>query len=293
MGGISGGQQTGHQRLFGVSPSTSEYRYAGLEAFNEVLDSEYWAFEEDRTGQKSEFLIFSHFDEHTFLADRSYPSNQSDRLSRSYSEYITASSLLLVIMTTEAHEQAHEALNDMIIRKLVQMGGLDLQLQMISQAEKESNGRKKKADKSYRPRELPDGRSNYWPSVTVEVAYTENRGKLDEDARWWLRESKGDVTTSITIAVDTNKRDIIIKGWELIARPTRQDPHKRVPEVVQRVIISQTKAQNPARVTGHPFTLSFDQLFLRSAGPGAGDIVLDEGDLETMAALVWQAHRRV
>ncbi|ODM19623.1 hypothetical protein SI65_04608 [Aspergillus cristatus] len=71
-------------------------------------------------------------------------------------------------MKTEAHEQAHEALHDMSVRKFVLMNGLDFQLHMTGQAQKEHNGRKKKADQSYRPKTLPKDRSDYWYSVLIE-----------------------------------------------------------------------------------------------------------------------------
>lgn len=98
-------------------------------------------------------------------------------------------------MTTEAHEQVHEALHDMLVRKFVLMNGLDLQLHMTGQAEKESNGRRKKADQSYRPKPLPSNRSDYWYSVLIESAYSEKGSKLADNARWWLIESAGDVKT--------------------------------------------------------------------------------------------------
>ncbi|OJJ88610.1 uncharacterized protein ASPGLDRAFT_31737 [Aspergillus glaucus CBS 516.65] len=79
-------------------------------------------------------------------------------------------------MTTEAHEKVHEALHDMFVRKFVLMNGLDLQLHMTGQAEKESNGRRKKADQSYRPKPLPANRS------MVEDIYKPSK-RLPQNAR--------------------------------------------------------------------------------------------------------------
>lgn len=190
---VKAARQCGHQRLFCVSPTTSEYQYPGQKGFCEVLNSEYHALERDKTGNKSQYIIFFDTNEQIFLKDFAYSSNK--RFYNSYADYIPALSLLLIRMTTEAHEQVHEALHDMFVRKFVLMNGLDLQLHMTGQAEKESNGRRKKADQSYRPKPLPSNRSGYWYSVLIESAYSEKGSKLADNARWWLIESAGDVKT--------------------------------------------------------------------------------------------------
>lgn len=209
-----------------------------------------------------------------------------------YITHTLSISQIFIYFFTEAHEQAHESLNRMITRKFAFMNNLDLKLHMTGQAEKESNGRKKKADKSYRPETLPDGRSNYWHFVLVEAAYSEKGSKLADDAQWWLIESAGDVKTVMTIAVYQTTREIIIEIWGLVSRPTRQEKNKLVPDVTQRIMVTQN-SDDEIRVKGSPLTIPFNHFFLRDKGAGEGDLVLDEDDLKTVATSVWEVHSNV
>lgn len=195
-------------------------------------------------------------------------------------------------MITEAHEQAHEALHDMFVRKFVLMNRLDLQLHMTGQTEKESNGRRKKADQSYRPMTLPANRSDYWYSVLIESAYSEKWSKLADDARWWLVESAGDVKTAVTIAVHQTTKEITIETWELVSRPTRQDKSKRVPDVTQRIVVSQN-TDKKIRVRRDALTVPFEHFFLRNVGADESDIILDKTDLTIVASSVWEVHSNV
>lgn len=283
-------RQDGHQRLFCVSSFTSEYQYCGKKGFCEILDREYHAFERDKSGNKSQYIIFFDIDEQTFLED--FAESSRNQVYHPYFEYIPNLHLLLIKIVTEAHEQAHESLNRMITRKFAFMNNLDLKLHMTGQAEKESNGRKKKADKSYRPETLPGGRSNYWHSVLVEAAYSEKGSKLADDARWWLIESAGDVKTVMTIAVYQTTREIIIEIWGLVSRPTRQEKNKRVPDVTQRIVVTQN-SDDEIRVKGSPLTIPFNHFFLRDKGAGEDDLVLGEDDLKTVATSVWEVHSNV
>lgn len=282
-------RQNDHQRLFCVSSTTGEYRYCGKTSFCEVLDNEYHALERNKSGNQSQYIIFFDIDEQTFLED--FADSSRKQVYHPYFEYIPNLHLLLIKMVTEVHEQAHKSLNRMIIRKFAFMNNLDLQLHMTGQAEKGSNGRKKKADKSYRPETLPDGCSNYWYSVLIEAAYPEKRSKLANDARWWLIESAGDVKTVVTIAVHQTTKEITIEAWRLVSRPTKQEKNKRVPDVTQRVVVTQNSDE--IRVKGGPLTIPIYHFFLRDKGAGEGDLFLDEDDLKIVATSVWEVHSNV
>lgn len=288
---VKAGRHNSYQQLFHVSPSTSEYQYCGEQHFLKVLDSEYPAFVEGMTGHRSQFIIFSNVDEQTFSETFSGPCEKL--FSSSFYEYIPDLALLLVRMTTAAHEQAHNALNTLINRKLVLMNGLDLELQVMGQVAITSNGRTKHADQTYRPKDLPQTGSDLWPTVVILARYSQPRTKLADDTRWWLFEAGGDVKTALNITVHQKKREVTIEKWELIPRGTRQDANKKVAEITQRAVISQKTVNDPIRVTGCPLTLPFEHFFLRPANPGEGDIVLDKSDMETIAILVWNVHSNV
>lgn len=281
MAAKAGGKNS-HQQLFHVSPATSEYQYCGEQHFLEVFDSEYHAFEEDTTGRRSQFFILSNVDEKTF--SETFLSLDPDKriFNNSSFEYISNFSLLLVKMKTAAHEQAHEAIHNLIIEKFTLMNLLNRQLQMMGQVSITSNGRTKETDKTYRPRYLPQDRSTLWPTVIIESGFSENKAKLADDARWWLSQAGGDVKAALTISVNKNKKEITVEKWELIPRPTRNDENMKFPEVTGHIFISQQK-DGPIDVTGHPLTLPFEHFFLRPANPGEGDIILDKSDMEILA----------
>jgi hypothetical protein len=290
---VRAGRQNRYQQLFHVSSATREYQYCGEPDFLKVLDSEYHALEEGRTGCRSQYIIISNVDEQTFSETFSSPDLCKKLFTCSFFEYIPDLALLLVRMTTAAHEQAYNALHSMIIRKCAFMNGLDLGLQVMGEVAITSNGRTKKADQTYRPIVLPQLRSDHWPTVVIQCAYSQPRSKLADDARWWLLEAGGDVKTALTIFVHQTRREVVIEKWELIPRETRQNQNKKVPEITRRAVMSQKTDNDPIRVTGYPLTLPFEHFFLRPANPGEGDIVLDESDLKTIAKLIWNVHSKV
>jgi hypothetical protein len=58
----------------------------------------------------------------------------------------------------------------------------------------------KKADISWRPQEMPNGRSN-WPTFVGEVAWSECRTKFQEDMKFWLDDPDRFVNFAISISV--------------------------------------------------------------------------------------------
>lgn len=90
-------------------------------------------FTQDGTGKGSQYIIWSRINEQTFLQD--FFDSSDTRFTRLYAEYIPASELLLVKMTTKVLEQAYQGVDHMIMRKLIPMNNVDLQLQKTGHAE--------------------------------------------------------------------------------------------------------------------------------------------------------------
>ncbi|KAI9930525.1 hypothetical protein ASPWEDRAFT_27045 [Aspergillus wentii DTO 134E9] len=288
-------KKTSSQLLFGVPLTTSEYEYQGKEHFSNIFKKEYHNLLEKEQKPDSEstsqFIIFSNISEEAFRNDFF---NSPDRLfSHTPETYIASFKLLLVKMTTQAHEYAHGLFDKLINRKFNAMNDLDLRLGPGGQTEITSGSRSKKADHSYFPLDLPPNRDGKWPTVAIESGYSESKSKLAGDARWWLTESGGDVKTVLTVSVHQTKREIVVKRWGLMNRPTRTDTDKLVPEVVQKVVISQLTNNHPVRVTNAPLTIPFKDFFLRTANQGEEDIVFSEENLEYIADTVWKVHKKV
>ncbi|RMJ24953.1 hypothetical protein PHISP_04189 [Aspergillus sp. HF37] len=200
-------------RIFHVPPNTSEYQYRGRKHFRNVLGSENRLLE-DKDGKRSQFIIFSNINEQTFEKVFADPSDAT--FARLYSSYIPGFGLLLVKMVTQVHEQAHKELATTIMFKLHEMNNLDRELQKIGRAEFGTNSRRKKADASFRPVQLPASRSDKWPTMIIEAGYSgSSKDTLDAGARWWLKESERDVKIALTILVSRTRREIVIDDWEI------------------------------------------------------------------------------
>ena len=91
-----------------------------------------------------------------------------------------------------------------------------------------------------------------------------------EDARWWLTESRGDVKNTLTVSIHQTERAVVIDSWEWVGR---QDGNQHV-----------------AHVACAPFTIPFQDLFLRkpAAGSREEDLVFDVEELKYMAYMIWQ-----
>ena len=278
-----------NHHVFSVPPTTSEYQYQGRKHFTNPLHYEYHRFlNNDIPEPKSQFIIFSHLNKQSFLDD--FANSNDIQFSHSYNSYIYPLGLLLVKLTTEADEEAHGVLDKLIISKLTLMDNRQLDLHSLRKAAKTSNSRSQRPDTAYRPVDLPAGRSDKWPSTVIETGYSEGKSKLAEDARWWLTESRGDVKNVLTVSVHQTKKEIVIESWGWSGRPTRAESARRVPEVKQRVVITQSINQPVAHVAGAPLTIPFEDLFLRQPVPSSReeDLVFNLQELKYMAYMIWQ-----
>ncbi|CAG8150028.1 unnamed protein product [Penicillium nalgiovense] len=72
-------------------------------------------------------------------------------------------------------------------------------------------------DSSWTPRDLPSGRSRKWPTLVLEVSYSQTRAYLKEAMQFWLDEPESDVKVAISITVSDRK--ILLERW--VRRPNR------------------------------------------------------------------------
>ncbi|GIK07793.1 hypothetical protein Aspvir_003462 [Aspergillus viridinutans] len=272
------------RRAVGVSRTTSEYPYQGIQHFRDII------YRENAAESKHPYVIFSNINEQTFMRDFS----ESREQNHLYSDYFPQLQILLAKRPpTRATEQARNGINNAIVVKrlgFMDRYHLDDQLRTLGRADVITPERIKPPDMSYLPVRVPAGRSDCWPSVVFQCAYSDSNGKLASDARWWLNASGGEVKTVLAITVWRKSKGMTFETWELISRPTRGDIERKVPEVVQKVVVSKEKSDDaPVRITGAPLVLGFEELFLRPADEqkGEGDIVIDGDELAMVAEHVW------
>ncbi|KAJ5286500.1 hypothetical protein N7524_001806 [Penicillium chrysogenum] len=122
------------------------------------------------------------------------------------------------------------------------------------------------------------GRSNDWPSVVLEVAFSESRDKLQSDITYWLRASGGDVKMVITLQINQYSLNITIEDWG-----TQGD--NSVNHLYQTVQISRKGSE--ITTTGSCLVIEFEKLFLRPPiEPRERNIQIGDGELQSLAKKV-------
>ena len=150
-------------------------------------------------------------------------------------------------------------------------------MEAIGAAEVQGTTRCRAPDASYLPRSLPTNRSAKWPSLVLEVGYSESASKLRNEASWWLSESQGDVRAVITLKVFRNHR-MHLEMWQF-----RDGAAWPRPIMTQEVTVTKNASGYSASAR---MVIRFEDLFLRApAGNGERDIVFDHDDLEGLAQL--------
>jgi hypothetical protein len=264
--------------LEGLPPTTHTYPYTGPEEFLDTLTEEYGLWQSNTSN--SEYVVFTNVNEKTFNQDFV---NSDDNLLASWDSYCASSQVLVAKMHSKTHEDAVFNLTILTADKLGPMG-LKHALQRTGRHGIREGDRAKEPDNGFYPRRLPQGRTNKWPSIALEVAYSESESKLAKDVEWWLTQSSGDVKATISFSINKTSKEIVLEEWELVEADTGKEARSQ-----QRVTIVQPAGQDAITVTSAPFTIRFESLMLRSAERSEEkDIDLTEDDLKLLAQLVWQ-----
>ncbi|KAK2809063.1 hypothetical protein FQN50_004116 [Emmonsiellopsis sp. PD_5] len=207
-------------------------------------------------------------------------------VSRSRLAYDAVSNVLLVRLVSRPHEEATQRIDLRIIEEVSSMRLRD-ELHYFGASPVYAGGSGKQPDGSYLPRTLPRGRTDTWPSIIIETAYSESAVKLRADAAWWLLASDGDVRLVITVHVSPQRRRIVTERWESELADNSRGGRSRRPQLLQSSIVER---QNNLPVASGPLTIPFDRLFLRSpVPPQEHDLVYSPTELETIAHVIWES----
>ncbi|KXG52013.1 uncharacterized protein PGRI_082970 [Penicillium griseofulvum] len=142
-----------------------------------------------------------------------------------------------------------------------------------------TTGKTKRPDCSWVPAHT--GLSTHYPSIIVEVAWTETRKKLENDMQWWLTKTDGQVNVVLSVTVQRRGK-IIVEEWGIKRNSV-------VP--VQTMQIVRKPASNDQKVEGH-LSLNFEDIHRRQKTQGNTDFVLTPDGLERMAKGIWIAQDR-
>lgn len=271
--------------LASLPSTTKSYPYKGLE--------DLWSHVEERQREEGPaemrggYALFTGVDESSFHYD--FELSESKSTSRLLDSYFPQSQILLVAMgMTGEHEMGHMNLASALLVKLSGMGGANLALKFTATKEYQTPTRTKRADQSFKPIDLPQDRSGFWPSLVMESGWSESKSKLQDDASWFLTESAGDVKVALTISIHQTMPEIVINKWEPEAAPTSTRSRVR-PILAQQIVISKNKGQptSTAIIEGATLVISFEDLFLRPPGRGEGNIEFTHKDLRDIAYPIW------
>ncbi|KAK2839319.1 hypothetical protein FQN49_006257 [Arthroderma sp. PD_2] len=262
--------------LAGLPQDTNEYRYLGLEDAEMIVNREYSRFLEEN---KNQFVLFTH------VPQSEVDKIDSNRLGRL--DYHRSVQILIVNMPSLPHEEALSIFGNLVAFKAKDMR-VERLISYRGAATTKTVERDKQADTSWAPRWPPSGRSRQWPTVALEVAYSESREKVKNDVAWWLYGSNGDVLMAISIDIKRPSGNIYITSWERGLMPTRNHPHPD-PKVVDEVKVFRGKNGQPARVEGVDLVIPFQDMLLRPANPsqGEGDFTFTHAELLQLAEAVW------
>ncbi|PGH23019.1 hypothetical protein AJ80_02934 [Polytolypa hystricis UAMH7299] len=185
----------------------------------------------------------------------------------------------------------------MAIHVLAKEMGVERRISMRGRTITETPDREKSADYSWAPAYEPGSMRRVWPTVTLEVGYSEMRPKLEQDIAWWINRSGGQVRHGFIIDINRGSHNIYISSWEL-ARPydtrsgrvsTRANGSLPPPRRLQRVKLVPGRNGQPPVVEGGDLRLPFRNLALRDPGPNEGDFIFTRDILWDIAEPVWAA----
>jgi hypothetical protein len=263
--------------------STIEYEYRGKTRFWDTIDAELNLFMNDKVGARSQYVIFSHLDEHEFLK------NIDSESFKYFDSYDAHSQILLIKMPTTAHEQISRKFASGLIIKLSRMkDGIQDELHEMGSADVDLTSQRKQPDQSFRPATLPPSRSDKFPTMIIEAAFSESKPKLRSNAKLWLVESKGDVKIALLMSTSKTRKEVTFESWQTTGKATRNDPEKIVAELKQTVTVEEQGGH--ARASGK-LTIPFEDLFLRGAVLPEEDIVFTERDFVKIASQVWTVQK--
>lgn len=159
------------------------YPYRGRQQFLVDFEAERHRHRTDTSGHVSEWFLLTGVDNHIFQREFIDPVDQNTPWT-SWNSYDAHLQWLLVRMTkSPAHETASMTFHS-IFMEAVEPIGLKRSLKGIGSTTHFASLGAKEPDQAWRPQRLPSNHSRDWPSVVMEIAYSEIESKLGSDVRF-------------------------------------------------------------------------------------------------------------
>ncbi|KAJ5794704.1 hypothetical protein N7457_001303 [Penicillium paradoxum] len=146
----------------------------------------------------------------------------------------------------------------------------------------------KRADQMIHPFTVAPSRTMKWPTLVLEVAYSEARVKVEQDMRLWLQATQGQVKFAMTASIQPRSKRITLEQWELQHKPTEEHPDRVIAGPVQKMWIEKPRSSGQDPTIGGRFEIPFRSLFLRDCQGNEHDFLMTHDDITRLARDVWR-----
>jgi hypothetical protein len=202
--------------------------------------------------------------------------------------------VLIVKVPTKVHETAAATFGSEINFTARTMGLPQIERQLLGAGQCRAPGGtpSKEPDWSMVPANVRPSPDDF-PTIVIEVGFSETLQKLRNDARLWFSTSSNDVQIVILIAVRAANNQIIFEKWALgpVAAGRRRTRHTppQLPRAEQEITITRTPPNTFVITNGTaPLTLEFNRLFLRLPVGGEHDVVYTQAQLVDIAEAIFR-----
>ncbi|PSS16744.1 hypothetical protein M430DRAFT_19716 [Amorphotheca resinae ATCC 22711] len=264
--------------LEGFPDGTETRQFTNLLSLQKRLNDHRNALE--RKESRNQYLIFTSVPESIF--QRLSDSSRSTRLLYNWKE----STLVVKVTLGALHEVAAEHFKGRVFLRICNMGVLD-EVSLLGSLEVQFGDFIKQPDGSWGPDIQPPR-----PKCVLEIGASESANRLAIEAHGWLESRDTTVELVITIEINQDIPELVLRRWELIpgqcARPPRAAPRSSA-SCVQSVTTSYVN--HLTTITGD-LTLPFDKIVGRPANPNRPleqDFTITQDDLRLISQRVWKA----
>ncbi|KAJ5980112.1 hypothetical protein N7481_007410 [Penicillium waksmanii] len=240
--------------------------------------------------------------EDRFVVLKNFPSEtltERDEQLPGRCDYSPSLQILIITMPSRPHEEAASSF-DILIAALAKEMKVYRRLANCGSTLVETPDRSKQADRSWQPTRS----QSKFPTVALEVGFSETTAKLERDIAWWINTSKGNIRMGLTIDIKRSG-SIEIKSWTPAFMPVpshvyitahgrpvveRHISDPPPPRMTQRIFITRGRDGCNPTIEGGDLIIPFHALMLEQAGDGEHDFVLTtELLLQDLAERVWAA----
>ncbi|KAL5001789.1 hypothetical protein BDV10DRAFT_181954 [Aspergillus recurvatus] len=201
-------EDTGRGFLGNLTPVFQSYPYRDRAQFQNDFNHAFCT-----TNNTIEWFLVSAVDDKTFTTE--FLEAEGAPFSRWCAYDRTLKLLLINMVKSKAHENAAGLFDNVFHEALITVG-MERSLETIGTATHFATIGGKEPDRAWQPTRLPRDRSDKWPTFVLEVAYIATQSKLESDVRYWLRGSKGEVKTVLTLRIAQNEPRIVIERWKAL-----------------------------------------------------------------------------